>query len=245
MIKCIVVDDEQHAIDLLTSYVSKLTNIELSLATTKSIEAFQHLQKNKVDLVYLDIHMPELDGIQFLKLLGGKSKVILTTAYPEYALEGYEHDIIDYLLKPILFERFLKATQKAINYLSPETTDNLVTTKEGSGENNYIFVKGESRSKLIKIKLDEILYIESLGNYVTFYLNDSKIVTLITMKEIEEKLSPTLFIRTHKSYVAAINKIEAVEGNQVFIGKTGIPLGETYKESFLNSISNKILNPRK
>lgn len=243
MIKCIIVDDEQHAIDLLTSYVSKLPDVELSLATTKPIEAFQHLQKNTIDLVYLDIHMPELDGIQFLKLLGGKSKVILTTAYPEYALEGYEHDIIDYLLKPILFDRFLKATQKGINYILSDTI--VVTSNQESAEDDYIFVKGESRSKLIKIKLAEIRYIESLGNYVTFFLKDAKIVTLITMKEIEEKLPPALFIRTHKSYVAAINKIEAVEGNQVFIGKTGIPLGETYKESFFNSISNKILNPRK
>lgn len=245
MIKCIIVDDEQHAIELLTGYVSKLPDVELLLATTKSIVAFQYLQKNVVDLVYLDIHMPELDGIQFLKLLGGKSKVILTTAYPEYALEGYEHDIIDYLMKPIMFDRFLKATQKAINYLKSETPLLNTSPKEESAADDFIFVKGESRSKLIKIKLADILYIESLGNYVTFYLKDSKIITLITMKEVEEKLPANLFIRTHKSYVAAINKITAVEGNQVFIGETGIPLGETYKEAFLNSISNKILNPRK
>ncbi len=244
MIKCIIVDDEQHAIELLTGYVSKLPEVELSLATTKSIIAFQYLQKNTVDIIYLDIHMPELDGIQFLKLLGGKSKVILTTAYPEYALEGYEHDVIDYLMKPIMFDRFLKATQKAINYLQSERPIGIILNQD-SDQDDYIFVKGESRSKLIKIKLADILYIESLGNYVTFILKETKVITLITMKEVEEKLPVNLFIRTHKSYVAAINKITAVEGNQVFISNKIIPLGETYKEAFLNSINNKILNPRK
>lgn len=242
MIKCIIVDDEQHAIELLSGYVSKLPDVELLLATTKPIVAFQYLQKNTVDLVYLDIHMPELDGIQFLKLLGGRSKVILTTAYPEYALEGYEHDVIDYLMKPVMFDRFLKATQKAIKYL---LTEHPVDTEEKNVEDDYIFVKGESRSKLVKVKLADILYIESLGNYVSFILRESKVITLITMKEVEEKLPVNFFIRTHKSYIASSNKITAVEGNQVFIGEARIPLGETYKEAFFCSINKRIINPRK
>lgn len=244
MIKCLIVDDEQHAVELLTSYVGKLPDLELAFATTKSITAFQYAQNNLVDLVYLDIHMPELNGIQFLKLLSGKAKVILTTAYPEYALEGYEHDIIDYLLKPILFDRFLKATQKAINQAA--TSKNIAAYPANLDvEDDYVFVKGDSRSKLVKVRLADVLYIVSLGNYVTFYLRDTKIITLATMKEVEDRLPSSLFIRTHKSYIAAINQIEAVEGNQVFIGKTAVPLSETYKDAFFKSISGKILNPKK
>src|SRR5688572_3028691 len=118
MIHCIIVDDEQHAIDLLTNHIGKIPLLDLQFATTNSIEAFQYVQQQKPDLIFLDIQMAELDGIQFIKLLKGKSKVILTTAYPKYALDGYEHDVIDYLLKPILFERFLKGVQKAINLLT-------------------------------------------------------------------------------------------------------------------------------
>ncbi len=241
MITCMVVDDEQHAIDLLTSYIDKVPGLQLSLGTTNSIAAFQHVQKNAIDLIYLDIHMPELDGIQFLKLLGGKSKVILTTAYSEYALEGYEHDVLDYLIKPILFERFLKATQKAINATQKAIEGSPITELE----DDYLFFRHDIRNKIIKIKLNEILFIEGMGNYVAFYLNDSKIVILATLTEIEEKLSSRAFFRVHKSYIIPLGMIDAVEGNQVVIGKNKIPLGETYKEAFFKAIGSKIFVSKK
>jgi DNA-binding LytR/AlgR family response regulator len=244
MITCLIIDDEQHAIDLLTSYVGKVPGLTLSIATTNPIEAFQHIQINSIDLVYLDIHMPDLDGIQFLKLLAGKSKVILTTAYPEHALEGYEHDIIDYLLKPIMFDRFLKATQKAINLFSNDSNEPMKTLNEDTID-DYIFVKSEIRNKIIKIKLNEVLYIESMGNYVSFYIKDIKIITLTTMKELDTQLSNNSFFRVHKSYIVSIDKIDAVEGNQILIGKNSIPLGETYKEDFFKRIGDKIFNSKK
>ena len=157
MIKCVVVDDERHAIEILTHYIEKMPMLTLVHSNTKSLEVFQYVQKNPVDLIFLDVHMPELEGIQFLKLLGGKSKVILTTAYPEYALEGYEHDILDYLLKPILFERFLKAVQKMIN----QVQGNLLLTARSSltpqSQEDHIFVKTESRGKITRIKINDIL----------------------------------------------------------------------------------------
>jgi two-component SAPR family response regulator len=129
MIKCIITDDEPHAIELISSYINKVDTLELVYSSTSPVEAFQYIQKNTVDLVFLDIHMPELDGIQFLKLLGGKSKVILTTAYPEHALEGYEHDVIDYLLKPIMFDRFLKAVTKATELIKNNEKKQFMTLK--------------------------------------------------------------------------------------------------------------------
>lgn len=245
MIKCVIVDDEKHAIEILTNYIGKIPMLSLVYSTTNSLEAFQYVHKNTVDLIFLDMQMPDLHGIQFLKLLGGKSKVILTTAYPEYALEGYEHDIVDYLLKPILFERFLKAVQKMINHVHTDQVSRVPGGLLNQQDEDYIFVKTESRAKIVKVKINDILYIEALGNYIGIHTSLSKTLTLVTMKEIEEQLPSATFVRIHKSYLVNISKIDSVDGNQVFIKKLPLPIGDKHKEYLFALIQNKIVKGKR
>jgi two-component system LytT family response regulator len=240
MIKCIIADDEPHAIELISSYIKKVDTLELVYSSTNPVEAFQYLQKNTVDLVFLDIHMPELDGIQFLKLLGGKSKVILTTAYPEHALEGYEHDVIDYLLKPIMFDRFLKSVTKATKLIESRGKQAINDSK--IPHDDFILVKTETRGKLIKIILSEIIFIEGLGNYVAINTVKDKTLCLITFKELEVKLSSNHFIRVHKSFIISIANITMLEGNQIRLGTHAIPIGESYKAKLLETLGDKIIN---
>lgn len=244
MINCIIVDDEQHAIDLLSAHISKVPLLNLQFATTRSIEAFQYIQRNSADLIFLDIQMPELGGIQLLKLLKGKSKVILTTAYSKYALEGYEHDIVDYLLKPIVFERFLKAVQKAIDIIIILQTP-AADPNEIRNDKEFIFVKTDGRSKMVQVMLKDIEYIEARGNYVSIHTPASKIITLLTIKELEEKLPVPQFIRIHNSFIISVKKISQVEGNLVQVGKQKLPVGDVYKKSFLNTIEKYIVKNKK
>ena len=245
MIRCMIVDDEQHAVDLLTSHISKVQLLKLQFATTNPLSAFQFVQQNSIDLVFLDIQMADLNGLQFMRLLDGKSKVILTTAYPEFALDGYEHDVIDYLLKPILFERFLKAVQKAMSKLTPlPAAKNGIITGPG-GLADFIFVRSNARNKVVRILLQDIEYVESMGNYVSIYLPASRVITLMTMKELEEKLPFPRFIRVHNSYLVAFYKIAMIDGNELHIGKYIVPVGETYRKAFLQAIDNYVMNERK
>jgi DNA-binding LytR/AlgR family response regulator len=249
MIRCLAIDDEQHALDVLTDYIGKVPNLELVKATTNAVEAFQLVQKGEIDLIFLDVQMPEITGIQFLKLLGGRTKVILCTAYPEYALEGYELDIIDYLLKPVRFDRFLKAVQKSQTLIEAEVT---ITKSAPAAEassalaNDYIFVKTETKGKLLKVNLSDIRYVEGLGNYVSIYTDDDKrIITLLTIKELEERLPKPHFLRVHKSYIVAAAKIQGIDGNQIMVAEGRIPLGDTYREGFLGGLQEKIVASKK
>jgi len=242
MIKCLVVDDEKHAIEILIHYIEKMPMLALVYSTTRSLEAFQYIQQNPVDLIFLDIHMPELEGLQFLKLLRSKSKVILTTAYPEYALEGYDHDILDYLLKPILFERFLKAVQKMINQVQANESLASQSTLSTQSEEDYIFVKTESRGKITRITISDILYIEAFGNYIGIHTYKGKTLTLVTMKDIETQIPSNQFVRIHKSY---LTKIESIASNQVFINKSPLPIGDKHKEYLLALIGNKIVKGKR
>lgn len=244
-IRCLAVDDEQHALDIISRYVEKIPNLELVAATTDAIEAFQLVQKEPIDLVFLDVHMPEITGIQFLKLLGGRTKVILCTAYPEYALEGYDLDIVDYLLKPMRFERFLKAVQKAQTLLEAEEQPKTAATSATSFLDDYIFVKTETKGKLLKVVLSEIRYVEGLGNYVSIFTDDKRIVTLLTIKELEERLPKPYFLRVHKSYIVALGKIQGIDGNQIMVAEGHIPLGDTYREAFFNGLQQKIVASKK
>jgi len=240
-----VVDDEKHAIEVLESFIGKVPMLKLVFSTTKPLEAFQYVQQHQVDLIFLDVHMPELEGIDFLKLLNGKAKAILTTAYPEYALEGYELDIADYLLKPILFERFLKAVQKVSMQLTPPEKNSSLD-KSPSLESEYIFVRTESRGKLSRVNINDILYIEALGNYIGIFTKKTKILTLLTMKEIEEELQRVnLFIRIHKSYIVNSLMISTVDGNRVFVDQKELPIGDKYKERILRMLSNRIVGGKK
>lgn len=236
MINCLIVDDEQHAIDILVHYVSQTPHLNLAGTTTNPIEALQMVTVQQVDLVFLDIQMPELSGIDFIKALNGNAKVILTTAYSEFALESYELDVIDYLLKPIRLPRFLAAVQKAMNELREKT--------EGrDDEEDYIFVKTESKGKLLKINLDDIDYIEGMKNYVAIYRGGQKTLVYTSMKEIEERLSDHQFLRVHKSFIIPIAKITGIEGNLLRLEgvKAEILIGENYKADLMEIIRNKMI----
>ncbi|WP_379968262.1 LytR/AlgR family response regulator transcription factor [Epilithonimonas sp. UC225_85] len=220
-IKCIVVDDEPLAIQLLENYILKIPFLELVFSSDNPILALEFIQKNEADLIFLDIQMPELSGINFMKIAGDKFKYILTTAYSEYALEGYEHNVIDYLLKPISFDRFNKSILKA---------QERFPSKEDS-EISYFFVKSSGRQH--RINFSDILYIESIKDYVNIKTENQEYIVLDTLKSLENQL-PENFVRVHKSFIINIDKIEKIDVKNIFLnsGKE-IPVGETYKSEFL------------
>jgi len=241
MIRCLAVDDEAYATKIIADYISKVPYLELVGTTTSAIEALTRVQSGEIDLIFLDIQMPDLTGIQFLKLYGGKCKVILTTAYPEYALDGFEHDVVDYLLKPIAFDRFLKAAQKAFNLINP-VKEQITPTPEAipaitvNNQPDYMFIKGESKNKFLKVDYNDILYIEGLKNYVSVFTPAQRIVTYQSLRDLETTLPKPPFYRVHKSYIISVDKIRMVDGNTVYIGEQSIPIGETYRDGFLKMI---------
>ncbi|MBN1997790.1 response regulator transcription factor [candidate division KSB1 bacterium] len=221
--KCIVVDDEPLAHRVLEKYISSLSSLELLKTCHNALEALSFLHQNKVDLMFLDIKMPELNGLEFLKTLTFPPQIIITTAYSEYALQGYEFSVVDYLLKPFSFARFLKAVNKVIDKTEEKgTSGSLQETTE-----DYIFLKEDKINH--KVLYSEIRYIEGCGNYIKVYTNQKMLVVAETMTAIEKKLPSKLFTRVHKSYMVSIAKIKQIEGNLVKIGDKGIPIGKFYK----------------
>lgn len=236
MIRCLVVDDEPLALDILTDYIDKVPFLKLVAATTSAFEALAIAQKDEIDLIFLDVQMPELTGIQFLKILNGKCNVILTTAYSQYALDGYELDVADYLLKPIAFDRFYKSVLKVQNTLqqvSPQAPVKIIDNTI----NSFIFVKTEHRIQ--KIYLDDILYIEGLKDYISIFTKTERVITLQHMKKMEESLPAGRFIRVHKSYIVSIDKIESIERSRIQICDKIIPIGDTYRDNFFKVIEDK------
>ncbi len=233
MIRCLAVDDEAYASDIIATFISKTPFLELVGTTTNAFEALNLVQEGKVDLVFLDIQMPELSGIQFLKICGDKCKVILTTAYPEYALDGFNLDVVDYLLKPIPYERFYKAAQKAQQIISPVQNEVVITS---NSVNDFIFIKGDTKNKFIKVNYNEILYIEGLKNYVSVYTANQRIITYQSLRELETQLPQPPFYRVHKSYIISIEKIKMIDGNALFIEDCSIPIGDTYREEFFKIV---------
>ncbi|HVV54573.1 MAG TPA: LytTR family DNA-binding domain-containing protein [Mucilaginibacter sp.] len=240
MIRCLVVDDEPLALHILEDYISKMPFLTLVKSTTNPIEALQLVQEGAVDLVFLDVQMPELTGIQFLRIANGKAKVILTTAYSQYALEGYELDVIDYLLKPIAFDRFFKSVQKAQAIIQPQTKPEIKTETGASKDDflsDFIFVKTEH--KIQKVYLNDILFIEGLKDYISIFTPNERVITLQNMKKMEDALPEKHFIRVHKSYIVSINKIDSIERSRIFIGDKIIPVGDTYRDDFFKIIDGK------
>lgn len=241
MIKCLIVDDEPLALDILEDYISKIPFLTLYKRLQNPIEALTLVQQEKIDLVFLDVQMPELTGIQFLKIANDKCKVILTTAYPEYALEGYEHNVVDYLLKPIAFDRFYKAAQKAQDLLFNLPSQPIPLAENTPTINNFthdfIFVKTEY--KIQKIYLNDILFIEGLKDYISIYTKTERIITLQSMKKIDEALPTRSFVRVHKSYIVALDKIESIERSRITIGDKVIPIGDTHRDNFFKMIEDK------
>jgi|SRR5882757_8287079 len=241
MTTCIIVDDEQHAIDVLEHYVKQIPSLHLMASFTNPLQALELLNREKVDLLFLDIQMPEISGLDFIRAIQGRSKVILTTAYSEFVTEGFELEVEDYLLKPIPFPRFLKAVQR-IQQTRPATPDTTSPIAE-AGVDDYFFVKTELKGKMLKINFKDIDYIESMKNYVAIHYNGTKTMTLLTMKDLEERLPSRYFLRVHRSFIIAVDKIIAIEGNTVLLRniKEGILLGETYRPAFLERMKGKII----
>jgi two-component system LytT family response regulator len=240
MIRCLVVDDEPLAIHVVEDYISKIPFLHLVKATTSAIEALTLVQDGGIDLVFLDVQMPELTGIQFLRIANGKAKVILTTAYPQYALQGYELDATDYLLKPIAFDRFYKAAQKVQAVMFPANKpvekEELPQT-QSDFSNDFIFVKTEH--KIQKVYLKDILFIEGLKDYISIFTPAERIITLQNMKKVEDALPERHFIRVHRSYIVAVNKIDSIERSRIFIGDKIIPIGDTYRDEFFKMVEEK------
>lgn len=222
MIRCVIIDDEPAAREILTSYVKKVSSLELVGIFSSSLTAREYLKQNSADLLLLDIEMPYLTGIELLKSLSATPEIIFTTAYSEYALDGYDLNVLDYLLKPISMERFLKAIDKAEQKLL-----------NNSGEDNRLKVKADGR--IYQLSYDDILFAESMGDYVAVYTYEKKITFYQTMKKLSQNLPAQYFERVHKSYIVRLSAIEYLEGNQIKIGNHIIPIGKTYKENFLKS----------
>jgi two-component system, LytTR family, response regulator len=225
--KCLVVEDEPLARNLIVEYVKKVSYLQLVDACSNPLAALEVLKNNEIDLMFLDIQMPEITGITLLKTLQKKPLVILTTAYSEYALESYELDVVDYLLKPVTFERFLKAVDKASQRSQPAVSS---SSQVDSTTLDYVFVK--DGTKLVKVKWDDILYIEGLKDYVTIHTKTQKVITLQRLKNLETQLPADKFFRIHHSYIVAIKAIDTIHKSDVQIGNVMIPISDSYKKAF-------------
>lgn len=233
---CLIADDEPMALNLIESYVLKTPFLELKAKCSSAIEAMQKLEDEKdIDLFFLDIQMPDLTGLEFSKLLPQKSKVIFTTAFDQYAIDGYKVNALDYLLKPFDYTEFLNAATKARNYFESLQPISEKTEKK----QEFFFVKSEY--KQIKINFSEILFIEGLKDYVKIFLKDNPkpILTLMSLKKLEEELPSENFMRIHRSYIIALDKIEAIERNHIVIGEQQIAIAPNYKDSLMEYIGGK------
>ncbi|WP_420551947.1 LytR/AlgR family response regulator transcription factor [Tenacibaculum aiptasiae] len=219
-IRCLIIDDEPSSQNVLKLFINKIEYLELIHICNDALEALDFLKSNDIDLLFLDINMPHLSGISFYKSLKNPPKVIFTTAYSEYALDGFEVDAIDYLLKPFSFDRFLKAVSKIKNL-----KDNSI---------DYIIIKSEK--KLHQIKVNDIYYIEGLGDYIKVHLKDTFLITYKTLKKITDLLPKSNFVQVHKSYIINKNRLDYIEGNLAVINSKNIPLGQKYKSTFLNKL---------
>ncbi|WP_245590629.1 LytR/AlgR family response regulator transcription factor [Adhaeribacter aquaticus] len=236
---CLVVEDEPLARNLLVDYVKKVPFLTLIDACANPLSAIDILQNQPIDLLFLDIQMPEITGITLLKILQKKPLVILTTAYSEYALEGYELDVVDYLLKPITLERFLKAVDKANQRHT--VAQPILSASPAENQQPFVFVK--DGTKLVKIRWNDILYVEGLKDYVAIHTRQQRIVTLQRLKNLENQLPPEKFIRVHHSYIVALEGIEAIHKDKVQIGSNYIPISDSYRKLFKEFIDRNQIHP--
>jgi len=232
LIKCIIVEDETLAQQVIQSHLQKINSFELVAICNNAIEAKEILSKQEVDLIFLDIQLPGMTGLNFLRSLENPPLVVLTTAYAEYALESYEFNVLDYLLKPISFERF----SKTVNKLTVGRLFNQ-PLKDIENINDHIFIK--SNNKFFKVNFSEIVYIESMKDYLKIHTTEYKLITHQTMNDIEKILPPKQFIRIHKSYIVSLGFIKTIYGNSVEMGNTTLPIGINYKEKVMSFIVRK------
>lgn len=234
---CLAVDDEPLALDLVENFIKRVPFLNLIATCTNAIQAIEVLNNQNIDLLFLDIQMPDVTGIQFVNSLKTKPLVIFTTAYSHYAVEGFELDAVDYLLKPYAFERFLKAVNKANELYSMKTksgSDDHEKTQNPDYESGYFFVKADYQS--VKIDFKDILFIEGLKDYVKIYTHHDKILTLSSLKGILKKLPHDKFIRIHRSFIVSIPKIKSVQRQRIIIDDEYIPIGDNYKDAFFERL---------
>ena len=230
-VRCIAVDDEPLALDIVEEYISKVPFLELAGKFSDGLSALEYLMSNETDLMFLDIEMGGLSGMQLLKSLEKRPYVIMTTAYRDYAADAFDLNVTDYLLKPFTFERFLKAVEKSCGLMSKPKDE--VETR--TAEEKYFFVKSDG--KMVRVNFDEIFYIEGLSEYIIIKTRTSNIITLQSFAKIEESLPKGRFVRIHKSYMVALDKISSVKGQSVSIGGKELPVGDKYKKAFYSIIS--------
>jgi len=235
MINCVIVDDEPLAREGMSNYVREVDFLRLAGVCENPLELTRLLDQQSVDLLFLDIQMPKMNGLDFLKTVPNPPIVIITTAYPTYAIEGFQLNVLDYLLKPITFDRFYRSVTKAKDYY------HLIARSSPSAgpATDYFFIR--CGSKYEKIFFNQILYVEGMQNYITICTEKGKYITLLYLKNLEEKLDPRSFIRVHKSYIVSIDKIEAIEGNEIFIQSHRIPMSRNYREAVIQRVvANKL-----
>lgn len=241
ILNCYVVDDESHAISVLKRYIDKTPELTFLGSNGNPIEAWNKIENNQVlpDLLFLDVDMPQLSGIELAELVKSKTHIIFTTAYPDYALQAYETDAIDYLVKPITYERFLRSIGKVKLVLNTKLST-FVT------DDDEFYVKSEIKGKMVKIKLEDLIYIEAKGNYLQIKVGNDIHLVYLTLKELEEKLPAKMFIRIHKSFIINLKKIKAIEGNTAFMeGDHQVMIGSKYKPNLLSIINPKLLNSKR
>lgn len=241
-INCIAIDDEPLALDKIREYIKRIGYLNLLSVFDNAIDALEFIKENKIDLIFLDIQMEELTGIQMIEALQDKPKIVLTTAYDEYALKGYELDVCDYLLKPISFQRFLQACEKVYKQIDPEIQVNKehTTISDNKNKPNYFFVKNGNKTQ--KIDFDDILFVEGMKDYLRIWTKEEKVMTLLSFKKLEEILPSDKFIRIHKSYLISIDKIESIERNRIKLAGERLPIGNSYRRQFYNTIENRQAN---
>ncbi|WP_406824034.1 LytR/AlgR family response regulator transcription factor [Pedobacter sp. KACC 23697] len=240
MINCIIVDDEEHAIEVIQLYLKSVVAIQIIATFTSPIDALNFLSNNKVDLIFLDIHMPEISGIEFIQTMNDKEvQVILTTAYKDFATDGFDLEVVDYLVKPIPLHRFLQSINKV---------QKNINTKKGNAHvsqqhEDYFMVKTEAKGKMLKINIAEIDFVEGMKNYIAFHHNGIRTLALLTMKDVEERLPKAKFIRVQKSFIVALDKITSIDGNRIILKgiSAEILIGETYRKDFLDMMKQKLL----
>lgn len=243
ILRCALVDDEPLALSLLESYVRKTDSLELCGSYSSAIQAMKSLPEHPVDLLFLDIQMPELNGLEFSRMVSDNTRIIFTTAFEQYAIDGYRVNALDYLLKPISYNDFIEAVNKALQWFElrkkAETPDSVQTSLPT--DSNHIYVKSDY--KIVQIELDKILYIEGLKDYIKIYTEDNPrpILSLTSMKTMEEKLPSNRFIRVHRSYIVQKQKIKIIDKGRIVFGKECIPVSDSYKQELQNYVNEHII----
>lgn len=236
MLKCVVIDDEPLARECITNYVEQVDYLQLTGTGANPLELTQLLDQHRVDLIFLDIQMPMMNGIDFLKMSQNTPMVIITTAYPSFALEGFQLDVLDYLLKPITFNRFFKAVNKAKDYYKLISKPATADASNNVVAQDYFFIKCDYKYE--KIFFNDILYVQALQNYVTIFTQKGKYITLLNLKNVEENLDKQSFIKVHKSFIVSVDKIEAIENNDILIQKSRIPISRNFREEVIEKVVN-------